>query len=298
MSLIKLNNDTYLLRGSPATLIKLVDREAYVVDPGSTGERGLEIMELLNRKFNAVKVIALITHHHSDHIYALTTLRTNEIYVPYGEELLISCRGFRVFLDYGIDLTSVNNKTSTAPDISLENIRLVRDGEEIHGFKVIDLKGHSYGHVGYALDDEVLYVGDALFGDKLLEGVKVPYLNDVRLFTESLNKIKEIVMRDNYRYVVLSHGPLVSNLNDLTKLINLNLTYLERVRMLAITTLKDFKTLEQLTSAIMKELGIKESAPSYLLTHTTIRAVVNELIRRGEVTAVVNESQLMFRAVG
>ncbi len=70
-------------------------------------------------------------------------------------------------------MTSINNfGSSIAPDINLENIRLVRDGEEIYGVKVVDLKGHPHSYVGYELGDEVLYVGDALFGDKLLEGLK------------------------------------------------------------------------------------------------------------------------------
>jgi len=92
-------------------------------------------------------------------------------------------------------------------------------------------------------------------------------------------------MMNNYRYVVLSHSPLVSNLNDLIRLIDLNLTYLERIRGFIATILKDFKTLGQLTSEGMRRLGIKEPVLSYLLTHATV-------------IALVNNSQLMFRVVG
>ena len=297
MSLIKLTKYTYLLRGSPITLIKILGYKAYVVDPGSSNNRGLELRGLLSNKFSVSKVITLITHHHSDHIYALTTLKPDETYVPYGEELLITNKAFRAFLDYSLDLTSIDVILSNyvAPDISLDNVVTVEPGDEVNGFKVIDLKGHTYGHVGYSIDDEVLYVGDALFGDKLLERVKVPYLNDFREFIDTLGRIKELVTITNYKYVVLSHGPLINRLDDLIKLIDVNLKYLINVKESVISVLREFRSLEQLTSLIITKLGIDESLISYLLTYTTLRAILNDLIRDGKVVAGISNGQLLFK---
>jgi hypothetical protein len=40
--------------------------------------------------------------------------------------------------------------------------------------------------LGYSLNNELLYVGDALFGDKVLSRVKIPYLNDYSDYVNSL----------------------------------------------------------------------------------------------------------------
>jgi len=87
MSLVELTKDTYLMRGSPATLIRIIDSVACVIDPGSSSERGLEIKHLLDKKGIISRVLALITHHHTDHIYALTTLKP----VTDLEIVVISC---------------------------------------------------------------------------------------------------------------------------------------------------------------------------------------------------------------
>lgn len=50
MSLADLTKDTYLMRGSPATLIRIINNVACVIDPGSSSERGMEIKLLLDKK--------------------------------------------------------------------------------------------------------------------------------------------------------------------------------------------------------------------------------------------------------
>jgi len=299
MTLVKLIEDTYLLRGSPVTLIRVTGNSACIIDPGSSSERGVEIKRLIS-KMGVEKIMSLITHHHSDHVYALITLTPSEVYVPYGEELLVISKSFRVFLDYGLDLTPVNSLASSiiAPDLKLNNVLTLRHSDEICGFIAIDLRGHSHAHTGYSLGDEILYVGDALFGSRVLERVKIPYHNDYAAFISSLNRIKELVTRTSYKYIVLGHGPLITSVNDLLRLIDLNMRYLETTRELVISLLKEPRTLDQLTALVLRKLNIEETPLSYLLTHTTLRAIINNLALTRKIEIYVEGGQLLFRSLG
>jgi glyoxylase-like metal-dependent hydrolase (beta-lactamase superfamily II) len=153
----------------------------------------LEIKRLLDKK-GVSRVLVLITHHHTDHIYALTTLKPSEVYIPRGEELLVTSKSFRVLLDYGLDLTTIDKTAGStiAPDIELNDFLSVRDGGEVCGFKAMDSKEHSPGQLGYSLSNELLYVGDALFGDKVLSRFKIPYLNDYTDYVDKLYKLMEL----------------------------------------------------------------------------------------------------------
>jgi len=298
MSLVDLTKDTYLMRGSPATLIRIIDNVACVIDPGSSSERGLEIKRLLDKK-GISRVLALITHHHTDHIYALTTLKPSEVYLPRGEELLVTSKSFRVFLDYGLDLTAIDKTAGSiiAPGIELNNLLSVKDGEEVCGFKAIDLKGHSPGQLGYSLNNELLYVGDALFGDKVLSRVKIPYLNDYSDYVNSLYKLMELYSRVEYKYIIMGHGPLVNSKSDLAKLIDLNIRYLEDVEKHVVASLKEPRTLDQLTSIIIQRLSIEESPISYLLTNTSLRAVVNHLAQSRRINVYIEKGQLFLESI-
>ena len=51
--------------------------------------------------------------------------------------------------------------------------RRLREGDEVAGFKVLDVPGHSPGHVAYWREsDRVLIAGDVLNGQNLLTGIK------------------------------------------------------------------------------------------------------------------------------
>lgn len=83
------------------------------------------------------RVLVLITHHHTDHIYALITLKPSEVYLPRGEELPVTSKSFRVFLDYGLDLTAIDKTAGStiAPGIELNDFLSARDGGEVCGLK-------------------------------------------------------------------------------------------------------------------------------------------------------------------
>ena len=124
-------------------------RDALVVDPGDSAP---VISALTSLKLNLVGI--LVTHHHGDHVGGVDALRSllkGEVFGP-----------------------------------ALENIpkpyRAVHDGDNISvmgaSFQVIDVPGHTAGHIAYfaagsALEAPILFCGDTLFSGgcgRLFEG--------------------------------------------------------------------------------------------------------------------------------
>lgn len=112
-------------------------RRVAIVDPGEAApvadylsEHGLEVAAYL------------ITHHHADHVGGLKSLRADHpapVYGPAGEAERIG---------------AIDHRLSGGDRFSLDFLGA--------SFEVIDVPGHTLGHIAYATDN-VLLAGDALF---------------------------------------------------------------------------------------------------------------------------------------
>ena len=122
-------------------------REAAVVDPGDAApvRRALERSDL---RLCAI----LVTHHHGDHVGGVVELRTRT--------------GATVFGPAGEDLEGVDQRVRGGDRFDVLGVR----------FQVLDVPGHTAGHVAYFAGDEappLLFCGDTLFGcgcGRLFEG--------------------------------------------------------------------------------------------------------------------------------
>lgn len=156
VELIPAFDDNYIF-----IIINSDSSEAIVIDPGDA----IPVRKFLDAKNLRLKAV-LTTHHHADHVGGVPELR--EIYkVPVWAPL--------------------KNKNQISADT------YVSAGDEIsvagQSFLVIDLPGHTLGHIAYWLTAQNwLFSGDVLFGlgcGRLFEG-------DFEQGFESLQKIKAL----------------------------------------------------------------------------------------------------------
>lgn len=121
---------------------------AAIVDPGDA----IPVLEILDR-LNLKLTVILITHHHYDHIDGVATLLKHspdiQVYAPKLEQYLFE------------------HAPVGEPDtFSIKELNIT--------FSLIDLPGHTLGHVAYYSEkNQLLFCGDTLFGagcGRLFEG--------------------------------------------------------------------------------------------------------------------------------
>lgn len=257
---MELRKGVRLLRGSPNTLVV----GEYVVDPGQPAERAAEVLQAAGP---APKV--LLTHFHADHLTAVPP--GAEVYAPWGEELFVASVRARLFFTHGV---YVNNAVYKGGDIKVSGV--VKDGKRVGPFEVVSLPGHTFGHVGYYVEG-VLYAGDALFGEKVLEKYGAPYLMDVDAFLASLDKIMAL----EPEVLVMGHGPVVGSRKRAAELIEANRRYVERAVEAVAKLLPG--DLTKLAVGLLKEVGGERGWENVLLTMTTVRAILSKLSSEGRV---------------
>ena len=157
--------------------------EAIIVDPGDA----LPVLETLARLSLRLHSI-LITHHHHDHIGGVTKLIEKyhdvKIYAPRLEQ-------------YDFKHTAVAEPELI--DIAAFNIK----------FKVIDLPGHTLGHIAYYAEynaQNILFCGDTLFGagcGRLFEGTPA----------QMFNSLQKLVALPQFTQVYCTHEYTMHNIN-------------------------------------------------------------------------------------
>ncbi|MGC9118821.1 MAG: MBL fold metallo-hydrolase [Thermoproteus sp.] len=256
---MELRKGVSLLKGSPNTLI--VGR--YVIDPGNPADRAAEILKAVGGR-----PTVLLTHHHADHLSAVPD--GAEVYAPWGEEILVSNTRARLFFTHGF---YVPDALYVGRDLAVAG--LVRPGDRVENIEVVDLRGHTFGHVGYLVEG-VLYAGDAIFGDMVLKRYGVPYLNDVDLFLASLDRIESLEPET----LVMGHGPVAGSKKRVKELVEVNRSAVERSVKLVESMLPGEPT--EIAVKVLKELDAERSWENVLLTSVIVRAVLTKLAAEGK----------------
>ncbi|MGE5193508.1 MAG: MBL fold metallo-hydrolase [Deltaproteobacteria bacterium] len=134
--------------------------ECLVVDPGFQPEKILGSL----RSHELTPAAILLTHGHADHIAGNRALRREWPELP----ILIGARDAPMLTDPRANLSALGGISVTSPPAD----RLLVEGDRVEaaGFEldVLDLPGHSPGHIVYVLRTESPFV--VLGGDVLFQG--------------------------------------------------------------------------------------------------------------------------------
>lgn len=265
-------------KGAPNTMhwIELTERTGYILAAGCLIptyilndheivliDSGMQESEEMIHFFeeNNIRVFAVIqTHLHIDHVANNNLLiqhfgtkiyaHPSETWVVHSKENLYSQWNLRDPATREVYYQSYSYPILSLPEE--DTAFTLRDSV----FRVVQLPGHSLGHVGIATPDNVLCVGDALLSPYMVKHSKLPYYEDLGKALESIRKLQT----QDYPYYALAHMEVINH-HDMPGLIRANLADEKRVNEEILEMVNDPAPLNELTTSVLYGLDINIHNP-------------------------------------
>jgi glyoxylase-like metal-dependent hydrolase (beta-lactamase superfamily II) len=264
-----LADSTFVMKGSPVTIIYKDGNTSYIIDPGHGSKRAKQLRKALI-DLNVNEKIVIITHYHSDHLGITQKINPDKILSSKQDELFIRDPQLRILVTFGYPIPPGSPSLPfDAPGVEVNEA--FQPGSPIGPLETVHLPGHTPGQIGIFTPDNVLYLADAAFGEKVLENYYIPYHLDYPRALSTLYKIRDEIARDA-EMIVFGHGPLVSKQEALS-IIDKNISHHEEIRS-KITEAAPSHSVEETVIKILKEAGKEPTIQLVLLATGSVKSIV------------------------
>lgn len=280
-------------RSSLIPFYKINENDIVMLDSGYY-DVDTKIIEkvLIDNNFTVRAVIC--THAHIDHIGNNSWLKENykaEIIMPEYESFIYeSTYNIRAYL-YNIQIRELEKRYAPILHKTDRKIHTEDEYVEVCGikFKIVQLHGHSYYHIGIITPDNVFYVGDLLMSKEVIADSKMSFVADIKRDIESKEKARQIKC-DKF---ILAHKGVYDEIDEL---IDANLAFIEeQVQFIIDIIEKSPKTSDEICNEIFISLNIKQSVIKYSLTQFIVESYISYLIDTGIVRLEIIDNSLKYR---
>lgn len=301
MNFILAKGSSFYCEGIFSIGVYIKNQQAILIDSGISKDVAKELNKSL--KEAGVQVAAIInTHCHGDHSGGNAFFQQNvphlRIYStatekPFIEDPLMApccfCAGAAAFEDLKKCKPIAPQEPCTVTDViaPYEDQTLTLLGET---FEILTLPGHTRGMIAVRSPDNVLYCGDALFGQETFKKHPILYYTFIQETLHSFQKLRSLVA--SAALTLLYHGGLVS---DLSALIDAHeKRILETKEQVFALIAEQPLSLEELTAKLMQLHHIPDSVVAFALTKTPMQAYLAQL--ESEKRVQIRVTQGMARA--
>lgn len=211
MSLLKIQGHTYYYPSATNVgVVRYKNGMALLIDAGIDSTAGKGLAQALEAESLKPKYI-VITHAHPDHFGAVKWLKEQYTglirYASEGEALWLTHPLLESRALFGAHpLKELEGRFLKGPQIEVD--MFLDEGETEIGdkrFQLISLPGHTYNQIGIITSDSVLFAGDSLFSEEIMDKYSFPFILDVEQQLNTINRLNELKVE----HVVLSHAPKV-----------------------------------------------------------------------------------------
>lgn len=172
------------------------NNKKYVIDPGASNEKYLTyLLKYLDRHKRQLEGI-LISHEHSEHSNYAQFLKQR-----YNIPIFASKQAIKT-LEPGI---TVNGYLKDQQIINLGHYKHLKDKKWT--LKIIEMKGHTNGSIGFYDNRRIMFPGDALLRE--LKGVVDPYRGSLDEYEKSLKKIHQY----KPKFILPGHGDVITKIS-------------------------------------------------------------------------------------
>lgn len=298
MKLQNVFGNTYFVKGGTNTGVYLFkNNEALLIDPGLNGLRPKNMIKMFENEKIIPKYI-INTHEHEDHVAACGQIKHSypKVEIIASENAKIFIERPELFSDF--ILGGKHNKFLTAKLFhrNVEKIyvdTIVDEGtlnKNNTNFEIINLKGHTLASIGILTKDGVLFAGDLLVGEEVLNKYDFLFLQDVEEYLKSLDKIQSL----DFNYLVLAHGRKVLDKDSTMLLINKHrqaiYKYLNQIK----ENLKVPMNIDALLKKIIKENELTYNYKEYYFFRTSLVSFISYLADLDKINYKLEDSDLLY----
>ena len=298
LTLQPIKGNSYFFSGVLSIGVYIHEGIATIIDSGGDESCAKDISKAIEEA--GYKLGAIInTHCHPDHCggnaYLQKKIADLSIYATHDEQLFIEniTLAPRCFCSLAAPFAGLQNKY-IAPQQTCSITHTIAPYQDqnivINGatFKIVTLPGHTPGMIGVITADNILYCGDALFGENTITKHPVLFYTDIKKTFDSFEKIKNL----NVDAYVLVHGGLIDNDTTIVD------RHIDQIRAIKDTIFGFIQqkplSIDELTQKVMQKYTIINNMIAFTLTQTTVKAYVSYLENEKAIELMIKDGLLVM----
>ncbi len=293
MQLKHIKGSTYALESNSSAigLYLFKDGSCLLIDSGPNQTRAAEVLHILKESGWLVWGI-FNTHAHADHCGGNQHIQKHShcpILASDIEAVFINHPLLTPYSIYSAHPIKLLTGKFLMPDPSRVS-NLARPGTEIINgveFLVLDLAGHSLGHIGIMTPDQVVFVGDSLISQDELELNPFLYLADLGQQFRTLETLRD----KSHLPFYLSHGGLIDNMPEI---INVNYEMLSDIMLMLKDILRKPLTREEIMREAIARKGLQVNRNHYFRLWASLSAFLSYMCDQGQAVVYIEEGYLKF----
>ena len=262
----------------------------YLIDSGNDKDAGRKVRQILDQ--NGWHLTAILnTHSNADHIGGNRYLQGQTGCKIFSGGIEAAFTKYPVlepsFLYGGYPGKDLRHKFLMAQESDVTDFSDESFPNEI---EVILLPGHFFDMVGFRMPDGVVFLADCISSKETLEKYAVSFIYDVGAYLKTLDMVEgmEAVM------FVPAHAEATA---DIKELVYYNRDKVHEVAERILSICKEAVPFEKILQEVFKCYGLSMNFEQYVLVGSTVRSYLSWLKDSGKLTAVFQDSMLLWQRV-
>ena len=259
-----------------------------LIDSGLDKSTAKKVLKLLEEKGWSLEYI-LNTHSHADHIGGNCYLQEKTgcgILVPPGEQAFVENPLLEpVTLFAGCPPRVLRNKYLMAQGSQTEPLMQAVLPE---GLEMIALPGHSLDLTGFRAEGDIVFLGDCLTGEDVLQKHPVSYLYNLADYLDTLDKVEQM----EGRMFIPAHA---KPREDIKELVAVNRKAAQDILTLVEEACYEESSFEDILKRVFDHYNVRLDFSQYFLSGSTIRSYLSYLMDAGRVGVSYEDNRLIWR---
>ncbi|MGL4392198.1 MAG: MBL fold metallo-hydrolase [Fusobacteriaceae bacterium] len=297
MELINLKENIFYIKSRVNMgLIKTSESSAIIIDTGIDKDSAKKVSKILDEQH--IKNLDIInTHSHTDHYGGNAELIrkfNSKVFVSEVEAAILNYPELEAhYLFSGAYPPQELRTKFLVGETSNADFIIKKSDKEIsaHGetFGVINLLGHSFNQIGIAYKN-ILFIGDTLLDDEVLEKYKIPFLTNIEEYLKTLNFLETT----NFEIYLGAHTKVLNN-SDMKKSVQKHFVAVNKILEILSSYSNLDLTLDEVVTKLLTDYElITKNISEFFLMRSTIYSFISYLHQNKKINLRVKNNRLEF----